>query len=313
MDVALNHDTHDGRLAGGNLLRQSGGHLGLVLVVLLGVPVAAVDHQTGLHALGVELGLGLGDALGVVVGALLAAAQDDEAVGVADGADNGDDTGLGDGEEVVGVLDRADGVDGDVEGAVGAVLEADGEGETGCQLAVDLRFSSACADGAHGETVGQELRRDGVQHLAGDGHALVGEVDEELARGPQALVDLEAVVDVWVVDETLPADGGAGLLEVGSHDDQELVLVFLLHLQQTVAVFESHCGVMDGAGADDDQQATLVGVGTMHDGDGLLTALHDRFLRDLCQGDLMLEEVGGCKRVVSSNYTRVSRLIIEPE
>jgi hypothetical protein len=32
------------------------------------------------------------------------------------------------------------------------------------------------------QTVGQELGGDCVEHLAGDGHALVGQVDEELAR-----------------------------------------------------------------------------------------------------------------------------------
>jgi hypothetical protein len=94
VDVTLDHNTHDSRLAGGNLLAKNSSNLGLVLVVLLRVAVAAVDHQTGSHALGLELSLGLTDAGGIVVGALLAAAQDDEAVGVADSADNGDNTGL---------------------------------------------------------------------------------------------------------------------------------------------------------------------------------------------------------------------------
>jgi len=57
--------------------------------------VAAVHHQAGKKALGLQLGLGLLDASGIVVGSLLTTAQNHEAVGVADGANNRHDTGLG--------------------------------------------------------------------------------------------------------------------------------------------------------------------------------------------------------------------------
>lgn len=70
--------------------------------------------------------------------------------------------------------DRADRIDSHPERAVGTVLEADREGETAGEFAVQLRFGGASADGADGEAVGEELRRDGVEHLAGERHAFVG-------------------------------------------------------------------------------------------------------------------------------------------
>lgn len=96
---------------------------------------------------------------------------------------------------------------------------------------MDLRFRSACADCTYRETICQELRGDCIQHLAGNWHPLVCQVNEELARDAQALVDVEAVVDVRVVDETFPAHSGPGFLQVGTHDDQQLILVLFLQLQ----------------------------------------------------------------------------------
>lgn len=301
MDVALDHNTHDSSLTGGNLLAKNSSDLGLVLVVLFRVTVAAIDHETSGETLGLKLLLGVLDARSVVVGALLASAQNHEAVRVTHGADDGGDTGLGDGQEVVGVLDGADRVDGDVQSAVCAVLEADGEGQTRGQFTVDLGLGRASTNSTNGQTVGQELRRDGIQHLASNRHALVGQVNEHLTRRAQTLVDLEAVVEIRVVDKALPADSGTRLLEVRAHHNQQLILVFLLQLQKLVAVFEGHGGVVDGAGSDDDKETVLVGVCALDDGNGLLTALHDRLVRGLCQCDLMLQEVGGSQRVVSAD------------
>src|SRR6478609_8064128 len=130
VDVALNHDTHDGGLALGDLLGKNLGNLGLVLVILVRVAVAAVNHQTLAHALLSEGLLGLGDALRIVVGALGTATEDDEAVLVAGSTDNGNDAGLGDGQEVMRVPDSANGVNGNTKRPIGAVLETNGETQT---------------------------------------------------------------------------------------------------------------------------------------------------------------------------------------
>lgn len=202
---------------------------------------------------------------------------------------------------MVGVLDGADRVDSDIQSTVRTVLEADGEGQTRGQFTVDLGLSRASTNSTNGQTVGQELGRDGIQHLASNGHALVCQINEHLARRAQTLVDLEAVVEIRVVDKALPADSGTRLLEVRTHHNQQLILVFLLQLQKLVAVFEGHGGVVDGAGSDDDEETVFVGVCALNDGNGFLTALHDRLARGFCQCDLMLQKVGGGQRVVSAD------------
>ena len=300
MDVALDHDTCDGRLSLGNLLSDAMSDLDLVLVFLLRVAVAAIDHQPRVQLLGLELLARLFDARRVVVCALLAATHDDESIVVASSADNSDNTGLGDGEEMVGVLDGAQGVHGNIKGAVCAVLEADGERQTGGKLAVELGLGGAGANGSHAQHVGQELGRNGVEHFAGDGHAFVSQVDEQLSRHAQALVDLERVVDIRVVDQALPSDGGPGLFQVCAHDDEQVVLVLLLELQQAVAVLEGSLGVVDGAGADDDHQAALV-IATVNDVSCFIAGLDGGLFGTGRLGDLVLEQVGRGQRVVAAD------------
>lgn len=298
VDVALNHDTHDGSLALGDLLSDHGGNLWLVLVVLVGVAVRAVNHETLGDALLVDGSLGLGDALGVKVGTLGATTQDDEAVVIAGGADNSDNTRLGDGQEVVSVLDGTNGINGNAERTVSTVLEADGEREAGSQLAVQLGLGRAGANGTHREQISEELGRNGIEHLGGNGHALGSQVDEELARQAQTLVDLEATIDIGIVDQALPADGRAGLLEVRTHDDEKLILVLLLLLEQHVAVGEGSLGVVDRARADDDEQAAL-GIGAVDDGHSLFARLDDGLLGFGGLRDLVLQQIGGRQRVVA--------------
>ena len=131
-----------------------------------------------------------------------------------------------------------DGVDGDLDGAAGAVLEADRHGEARCELAVDLAFRGARADRAPGDEVGDELRRDRIEEFGARGQAERQHVAEEAARDAQAAVDGEASVEVGVVDETLPADGRARLLEVRAHHDAELAAVAVGERLELVRVLE---------------------------------------------------------------------------
>ncbi len=73
--------------------------------------------------------------------------------------------------KAVRVQGRLHGIDGDLQIAVGAVLEADREGEAAGHLAVGLRFGGAGADRPPTDQVGQIMRGDRVEHLAGDRQA----------------------------------------------------------------------------------------------------------------------------------------------
>ena len=100
--------------------------------------------------------------------------------------------------------------------------------------------------------------RDHVEKLAAGRHAEAVDVEQQLARDAQALVDAVALVEVRVVDQALPADRGARLLEVDAHHDLERVgVAFALGLQPA-RVLERGGRVVDRARADDHQQPVVL-------------------------------------------------------
>ena len=121
-----------------------------------------------------------------------------------------------------------------------------------------LAFGGACADGAPADEFADELGREQVEEFGGDGHAELQHVQQQPAGHFQALIDGVAVVHVRVVDVALPADGGAGLLEVDAHQDEQVVGEGVGLRLELAGVVHGLGVVMDGAGADDDQQAIIL-------------------------------------------------------
>lgn len=74
--------------------------------------------------------------------------------------------------------------------------------------------------------------------------------------------------------------------------------MLLLGLKEEIAVFEGSFGVVDRAGSYNDKQA-LPFVGALDNGDGLIAALGDCGFRLGSLGDLGLEQIRGCERVVA--------------
>lgn len=241
------------------------------------------------------------DAVFIVVCALGSAAQDDEAVLVAAGLGDGGQTLLGHAHEVVSCGGSANSVDRDGQTAVRAVLEANGEGETRGQLAVQLGLCCARADGPERDEVGQELRGDGVEHLRGNGHAHGREVDEELPAHAEALVDLERLVDVRVVDEALPADCRPGLLEVGAHDDEQVVAELVGQRLQAVAVLQRDLWVVQRAGPDHDEEPVIL---LPDDVGGGLAAFEHCLFSVAGYGNFGGEQCGRDQWVVSQHWKR---------
>lgn len=121
---------------------------------------AAVDHDRHM-VVRTSLLDGRGGSLDVLsskVGTLGAATENDVDVLVTSGLDDGGNTLLGDTHEGMGVRGRTHGINSNRDAAVGAVLETDGEGDTGSKLTVELRLSGASTDGAPGNEVGDVLR-----------------------------------------------------------------------------------------------------------------------------------------------------------
>ena len=165
---------------------------------------------------------------------------------------------LGHAEEAVRVGSRLDAVDRDLNAAVGPVLEPDRHRQARGELAVDLALGRARADRAPGDRVGEELRRDRVEELAAGRQAKRDHVAHERARLAQALVDRERAVQVRVVDQALPADRRARLLEVAAHHDQQVVGQLVGDDLEPPRVVEPGRRVVDRARTDHDQQPVVL-------------------------------------------------------
>ena len=143
--------------------------------------------------------------------------------------------------------------------AVGAVLEADRHRQARRQLAVHLALGRPRADGDPRRQVGDVLRDLRVEELGRRRQAHVVDVEQQLARQAQPLVDVEALVEVGVVDEPLPADRRPRLLEVArittisSSGDSARPAPCSRSAYSSAAA-----GVVDRAGPDDDDQARVV-------------------------------------------------------
>ena len=255
--VAFEHGGDDGAFAGGDLGGEVGGDEGLAEGVLAAVGVRAVDHEVGREAVVPEQVGGAAHVVGGVVGSERAAAEDEVGVFVAGGAHDGGGAFAGERGEPVGVAGGADGVDRDLEVAVGAVLETDGHGEAGGEFAVDLALDGARADRAPRDEVGVVLAEGGIEELGGDGQAEVDDAEHEPAREAEAGIDLVALVEERIVDQAFPADDGARFLEVNAHDGQQFAGVERRGLAQAFGVLEGGGGIVDGTRADDDEQARI--------------------------------------------------------
>src|SRR4029453_71265 len=75
-------------------------------------------------------------------------------------------------------------------------------------------------------------------------------IAQQAARESQSLVDVEAAVQVGIVDQALPAHRRARLLEVHANDDLERALVALALLAQTTCVLQRRLRVVNRAGTD---------------------------------------------------------------
>ncbi|MNQ46614.1 hypothetical protein D3C85_604360 [compost metagenome] len=222
--------------------------------------MAAVDHDVRADAGLGQFLLADGNADRVVVRLAVAAAQYHVAIGVALGGDDGHAAFLVDAEETVRAGNRLQGVDRHGQAAVGAVLEADRGGQAGRHFAVSLGFGGAGADGRPADQVLQVLRGDRVQRFGGGGQAFFGQVAQQLAADVQAILDLEGVVQVGIVDQAFPADGGARLLEVHAHDQEEGVGQFGGQALEAVGVLVGSLDVVDGAGAHYHEQAMVLAI-----------------------------------------------------
>src|SRR5690606_34486793 len=303
-DMAFHHEADDRVVAIHDLVGHVVHHQRLQGWVLVGVGVAAVDHDVRLDAGLFQLALAQGNADRIVVGLAVAAAQHHVAIAVAAGGDQRNLAFMVDAHEAMRAGGGLQGIDGHAEVAVGAVLEADRAGQARGQFTVGLGFGGARADGGPGNQVLQVLRRDRVQGLGGGGQAQLDQVAEQLTADVQSVLDLETVIQIRVVDQSFPANGGTRLLEVHAHDQIQGVADLGGQLPEPTGIVLGRLDIMNGAGADDDEQAVVLAVENVAND---LAASAYGGLRRLAHGDSGLE-LGRCNhRFVGSNVQIINR------
>ncbi len=154
---------------------------------------------------------------------------------------------------------------------------------------MDLALGRARADRAPGDGVGDVLRRDRVEELAADRQSQREHLEQQLARGAQARVDVAGAVEVRVVDQALPAGRRARLLEVHAHRHDEVGTELGRLQAEPAGVLERRSRVVDAARPDDDEQAV---VGALQDRVGVGAPLHDD-LGELGAQRQALDQAGG--------------------
>src|SRR5690554_4548604 len=198
VDVAFHHQALDGLVAFQDLVGNVLHHQRLNSRVFAGVGVAAVHHD-GLAQVGLLQSLfAQGHTHGVIVGLATATTKHHVAIVVALGADNGAFTLLVNTQEAVRVGDRLHGVNGNVQAAVGAVLEADSHRQAAAHFTVGLGFRGTGSDGRPGDGVLQVLRRNRIQRLGCRRQAQFVDVEQQAAADVQALFDIEGIVQVRI-------------------------------------------------------------------------------------------------------------------
>ena len=218
---------------------------------------------------------GFGHGLGIVVRAVNRAAQHHMAVRVAKGLDCAGTPQMVNAEERVLLSSGEATVDRCLHRAVSGVLEADRHGKPAGQLAVDLAFRVARTNGAPTHRVRDELRAGGLQKFRGGRQSFLQHTKQGFASKQQAFANIVAAINIRVVDQALPADGGARLLEVHAHDDEQLLTELVLQLGQSARVVQRGLRVMNRTGADDDQQPVVLAVQARAN---LITRVGDDFL-----------------------------------
>ena len=123
-----------------------------------------------------------------------------------------------------------------------------------------LRLGGAGADGGPGDQVHVVLGRDGVERLGAGRQPQLVDVEQELAGLLHPLVDAEGVVEVRVVDEPLPPERGARLLEVDPHHQHHGPGELVGQGAEAPGVVEAGDRVVDGAGADHAEEAAVAPV-----------------------------------------------------
>ena len=161
-------------------------------------------------------------------------------------------------EVLMGVGRRAHGINRDAHAAVGTVLETDRHIQPADQLAVDLRLTGAGTNRRPTQQVIHITGHQRLQQLIGQRQTQPDHLQHQTPGQLQPGSHIPAAIQLRVVHQPLPADRGAGLLDVGTHHQQQLIIDPGCQLGQTPGVVQRRIGIMNRAGTHHHQQARII-------------------------------------------------------
>ena len=299
---AFHHDAADARLprcdAGGDVFD----HFGFAHFVLAAVAVRRVNDKTVFARAGrlgnLQIGQRLRHGFGIVVRAVRGAAQHQMAIGIALGFGGNHTTVKIDGQEMMFECGGEAGVRGRLDRTVGGVLEADRHRHARRELAMHLAFGVASANRTPANQVADVLRGDRVQPFRGCRQTNAQHVGQHLACEPHALANIELAVEIGIVDQTLPTDGGAWLFEIHAHHNDQLVFQFFFDRGEFCRVFVRRFRIMNRAWADDGKQTIVFAVEHIAD---FLTGLQHQIAHLIGEWNFLQKISGSRNRVQLSN------------
>jgi hypothetical protein len=310
VQVAFEHETHDGLTAFAELFKHFVGHESLSGVILLGIVMRTIDHDRAGDPFSGDRGFSLGDIVGFVVGASPSAAEHDMAIGIAHGLDDGGLAVGVDADEVVRGAGGSHGINGNLEAAFGSIFEPDRHGHTAGHFPMGLAFGRACSDRGPADQVGDILRTDRIEQFRAARKTQLIDLEQDSPRQFHARCNITGSIEMGIVDESFPADGGSRLFKIGPHHDQEAVTQGIGNQLQLSGIFVGSFGIMDGTGAHDDQQP--VPILAMENLTNRFSGFDDECRSLIGNGQFGLNGARGWQRLDFNNVLIVNRSIHDP-
>ena len=307
MQVAFEHEPHDGVAAFTELPQDLLGDESLAGMIFLGIVMRTIDHNGTGNALSGDGSLSFGDIVCFVVRSSASPTEHEMAIRIAHGLDDGSLAVGIDADEMVWGTSGRHGIDGDLQTAFRPVLESNRHRNAAGHFAMGLAFRSAGTDGSPTNEIGDVLRADRVQQLCPAGKAQLVDFEENCSRQFHPCRDVAGAVEARIVDEPFPSYGGSRLFEVGSHDNEEAVTQGIGDGLQLAGILIGSLGVMDGAWADDDQEP--VAVFSMKNPANGFSRFHDECRCLICDREFGLDGAGRRKRLDFNNVLIVDRSI----
>ena len=252
--------------------------------------MGAVHHDVGGDAGLFQCFFGQGHGYGIIVRLAAATAQYHMSVLVALGGGQCHTAFRINTQEAVWGLHTQHGVDGHIQAAIGAILEAHRAGQTGRHFPVGLAFGGTGANRVPGDQILNVLGGGWVQCFGGGRQAQLGHVQQQFAGDMQTILHLEGIIHVGVVDQPLPASCSTWLLEIDPQHQVDGVFHFLGKCFQLLCVVHGRLGVMDRAGADDHEQTVVLAVEDVANG---LAPFNHRLARVVRERQLFFQRIRG--------------------